>query len=239
MNTMCLEDTMADARFEPSPAACFLADDADPQLEELASQTGQAVHALNTMIRRASDLLCCLLLLALVAPMLLVTACAIKFDSPGPLLYRQERVGLHGRVFTLFKFRSMRIDAEANGPRWATENDPRVTRVGAFMRGFRIDELPQLFNILRGDMNLVGPRPERPCFVEQLEELIPMYADRTKVMPGLTGWAQVSHPYGASVEDAKIKLSYDLHYVRNRTTLLDLHILVATVRVVLFRVGAR
>jgi lipopolysaccharide/colanic/teichoic acid biosynthesis glycosyltransferase len=155
------------------------------------------------------------------------------------MLYRQERVGLHGRPFTVLKFRSMRTDAEACGPVWAMQRDPRVTRIGSFIRLTRIDELPQLINVLRGEMSFIGPRPERPHFVAQLERALPFYRDRAQVKPGLTGWAQVNYPYGASVEDARAKLSYDLYYVKHRSLLLDLQILVATVRVVLFQRGAR
>ena len=181
----------------------------------------------------------CLILLLITWPLLLLAALLIKLDSPGPLLYRQERIGLNGRVFTLLKFRSMRIDAEVDGARWAMERDPRVTRVGRFLRDFRIDELPQLLNVLRGEMSLVGPRPERPCFVEQLAGILPLYDNRTRVLPGFTGWAQISYPYGASIEDARVKLSYDIDYIRNRSPWLDLYILVATVRVVALRLGAR
>ena len=198
----------------------------------------QAVE-LDDAVRRARDVAGSLLLLALTLPLLLLVACLIKLDSRGPVLYRQDRVGLHGRVFTMLKFRTMRIDAEADGPRWTAERDPRVTRFGAFVRASRIDELPQLINVLRGEMSLVGPRPERPYFVEQLALVIPRYDERTRVLPGLTGWAQVNYPYGASVEDAQAKLTYDLYYLRNQSLLLDLHILVATARVVLFGIGAR
>jgi lipopolysaccharide/colanic/teichoic acid biosynthesis glycosyltransferase len=149
-------------------------------------------------------------------------------------------VGRGGRVFTLFKFRSMRTDAEAAGaPVWASRRDDRVTRVGRFIRLTRIDEIPQVLNVLRGDMAFVGPRPERPTFVEQLGRIIPHYNDRAVVKPGITGWAQVNYPYGASVEDARMKLAYDLYYVRRRSLFLDLLILVATVRVVLFQEGSR
>ena len=189
--------------------------------------------------QRVRDVAGSLLLLAFTLPLLLLMACLIKFDSPGPVLYRQDRVGLRGRVFTLLKFRTMQIDAEADGPRWATERDPRVTRFGAFIRASRIDELPQLINVLRGEMSLVGPRPERPYFVRELVRIIPQYDERTLVLPGLTGWAQVNHRYGASVEDAQPKLGYDLYYICNQSLLLDLKILAATVRVVLFRIGAR
>jgi lipopolysaccharide/colanic/teichoic acid biosynthesis glycosyltransferase len=170
---------------------------------------------------------------------MLLTAALIKLDSAGPVLYRQERVGLGGRHFTLLKFRSMRPDAEQRGPVWAASGDPRVTRVGGIIRLVRIDELPQLLNILRGEMSFIGPRPERPHFVAQLERELPFYADRLLVKPGLTGWAQVNYPYGASVEDARAKLSYDLYYVKHRSLLLDLLILLGTVRVVLFQRGAR
>ena len=172
-------------------------------------------------------------------PLLLLTALAIKLDSPGPVFYRQERVGRDGRVFMLFKFRSMVVDAEKGGARWATKHDTRVTRVGRFIRLTRIDEIPQVLNVLRGDMAFVGPRPERPAFVRQLAEQIPHYHDRAVVRPGITGWAQVNYPYGASVEDARMKLAYDLYYVRRRSLFLDLLILVATVRVVLFQEGSR
>jgi lipopolysaccharide/colanic/teichoic acid biosynthesis glycosyltransferase len=146
---------------------------------------------------------------------------------------------LFGQSFTLLKFRSMRTDAEAGGPVWAAQRDPRITRVGAFIRRTRIDELPQLLNVLRGEMRLVGPRPERPHFVKQLEAAIPFYADRAYVKPGLTGWAQINYPYGASIEDGRMKLSYDLYYVKHRSLLLDMLILLSTVRVILFQEGAR
>ncbi len=190
-------------------------------------------------MRRIRDVLAALTLLVLMMPLMLVVACLIRLDSSGPVLYRQDRVGLRGSVFTLFKFRSMRTDAEAGGPRWAAKDDPRVTRLGTFMRLTRIDELPQVINILRGEMSLIGPRPERPHFTEQLARAIPLYNDRTAVLPGLTGWAQVNYPYGASVEDARKKLDYDLYYIRNRSARLDFHIIAATVRVVVLGIGAR
>jgi exopolysaccharide biosynthesis polyprenyl glycosylphosphotransferase len=188
---------------------------------------------------RAFDVLVSLGLVVLTLPLMLLTALLIRLDSSGPILYRQERVGLGGKPFTLLKFRSMRADAEARGPAWAQAQDPRVTRVGQFIRKTRIDELPQLLNVLRGEMSFVGPRPERPHFVEQLASVIPHYRERSRVKPGLTGWAQVNYPYGASIEDARMKLSYDLYYVRNRSLLLDILILIATVRVILFQEGAR
>lgn len=191
-------------------------------------------------LRRVGDVLISLLLLFLTLPLMLCVALLIKFESAGPVFYRQERVGLNGRVFTLFKFRSMSVDAEKEGkPLWASQRDPRITRVGAFMRATRIDELPQLLNVLRGEMSFVGPRPERPHFVEQLEQIIPFYRERSWVKPGITGWAQVNYPYGASVEDAREKLAYDLYYVKNRSLFLDLLILTSTVRVILFQEGAR
>ena len=200
---------------------------------------GAARGRVEATARRAADIVLSLTLLAFTLPLMLLTAALVRLDSPGPVLYRQERVGLRGRCFTLLKFRSMRTDAEARGPVWAARRDPRVTRVGAAIRLTRIDELPQLLNVLRGEMSFIGPRPERPHFVEQLERALPFYRDRAQVKPGLTGWAQVNYPYGASVEDARAKLSYDLYYVKHRGLPLDLMILVATIRVVLFQRGAR
>jgi sugar transferase (PEP-CTERM system associated) len=201
---------------------------------------GFAQGRLTNILKRGMDLAVSLSLLVLTLPVMLVTALLIKLDSPGPVLYRQQRVGLHGKPFTVCKFRSMRIDAEAGGdPRWAQQQDPRVTRVGRFIRPMRIDELPQLINVLLGAMSMIGPRPERPHFVEQLSRVIPLYCERAYVKPGITGWAQVNYPYGASVEDAREKLAYDLYYVKNRSLLLDLLILLATVRVILFREGGR
>ena len=174
-------------------------------------------------------------------PIMLVAALAVWLDGRfrDPILYRQERVGLNGESFEVMKFRSMRTDAEKHGAVWAQQNDPRVTRVGAIIRKTRIDELPQLFNVLRGDMSFVGPRPERPVFVESLAESIPFYRERHRVKPGITGWAQLCYPYGASTEDAKQKLQYDLYYLKNHSILLDLIILLQTVEVVLVGDGAR
>jgi exopolysaccharide biosynthesis polyprenyl glycosylphosphotransferase len=191
------------------------------------------------LIIRLGDIAISLALLVFTLPLMLLVSLLVRLDSPGPVLYRQERVGLGGKTFTLLKFRSMKINAEPRGPAWAQRRDPRVTRIGSLMRRTRIDELPQLLNVLRGEMGFIGPRPERPHFVEQLAELIPYYRERSRVKPGLTGWAQVNYPYGASVEDARAKLSYDLFYVQNRGLLLDLSILCATVRVILFQEGAR
>jgi sugar transferase (PEP-CTERM system associated) len=196
--------------------------------------------AWRTAVKRVFDIVCATILCVLSSPLMLVAAVLIKLESPGPMLYRQERVGLNGRSFSIAKFRSMRTDAEKDGkPRWASANDDRVTRVGHIIRRLRIDELPQLINVLRGDMSLVGPRPERPFFVEQLTQEIPFYALRHSVKPGVTGWAQVRYPYGATVEDSQEKLQYDLYYVKNHTLFLDLVVLMETVGVVLTGKGAR
>jgi exopolysaccharide biosynthesis polyprenyl glycosylphosphotransferase len=196
-------------------------------------------HWLEVILHRLIDILLSLGLLAFSLPLMIATAVAIRLESPGSVFYRQERVGQHGIAFTLYKFRSMRPDAEASGPVWAQARDNRVTRIGQFIRLSRIDELPQLLNILRGEMSFIGPRPERPVFVAQLEAEIPFYAGRAQVKPGLTGWAQVNYPYGASVEDARMKLSYDLYYVKNQSIYLDVSILFSTIRVILFQEGAR
>ena len=209
-------------------------------LDWLGTARGANESRLEAALRRGFDILVGLSLLLLALPVLLIAAVIIKLDSPGPVFYRQERSGQHGRVFTLYKFRSMIVNAEQGGKAlWASKSDPRVTRFGRIMRLTRIDELPQILNVLRGDMAIVGPRPERPSFVEQLGLAIPHYNDRACLKPGITGWAQVNYPYGASVEDARMKLAYDLYYVRRRSLFLDLLILVATVRVVLFQEGAR
>jgi sugar transferase (PEP-CTERM system associated) len=194
----------------------------------------------RTFIKRIFDLLCAALLIVVSLPVIVVTALLIKLESKGPLLYRQERVGRNGKSFFVNKFRSMRTDAEQDGkPVWATANDSRVTRVGAVIRKLRIDELPQLFNVLKGDMSLVGPRPERPFFVEQLTAQIPYFAARHSVKPGVTGWAQVRYQYGSTVEDSQEKLQYDLYYVKNHSLFLDIIILFETVFVVLTAKGAR
>lgn len=190
--------------------------------------------------KRALDILASLVLLLLLSPVILLTAIAVRLDSRGPALYLQKRVGRAGQVFTLYKFRSMRTDAEKDGvARWASDGDPRVTRVGAFIRRTRIDELPQLYNVLRGDMSFVGPRPERPEFVVELCEQIPYFELRHYVKPGLTGWAQVRYPYGASADDARAKLEYDLYYIKNYSLFLDINIILDTIQVVLWRKGAR
>ncbi len=189
-------------------------------------------------MKRTFDIVTSATLLVVASPIMVMTAIAIKLDSPGPVLYRQERVGLGGRRFMCMKFRSMRTDAEKDGvARWASINDARTTRVGRFIRKARIDELPQLFSVLRGDMSMVGPRPERPSFVEQLNEQIPYYGLRHTIKPGLTGWAQVHFSYGASLEDARRKHQFDLYYVKNNSLFLDLLVLIETVSVVLFGEG--
>jgi len=194
--------------------------------------------SMRRVVKRVFDIISSGVLLLLASPVMVMAAIAIKLDSPGKVLYRQERVGLAGRKFMCVKFRSMRSDAERDGvARWATKNDSRVTRVGSFLRRTRIDELPQLFSVLRGEMSMVGPRPERPSFVEQLRGQIPFYDIRHSVKPGLTGWAQVRYAYGASVEDARKKHQLDLYYVKNNSLILDLIVLVETVSVVLFREG--
>lgn len=195
---------------------------------------------LRSAIKRIFDVLSSALLLVLAMPVMAITSLAIWVEGGGPLIYRQERVGLGGRIIVCPKFRSMRNDAERDGvARWATKNDSRVTRVGSFIRRTRIDELPQLFTVLRGEMSLVGPRPERPSFVEELCQQIPYYDLRHSVKPGVTGWAQVRYAYGASVEDARRKHQFDLYYIKHHSLLLDLLVLVETVSVVLFREGGQ
>ncbi len=190
--------------------------------------------------KRTFDILLALFGLILAAPLMLFVAIAVKLDSRGPVFFRQTRTGLHGGDFTVLKFRSMRADAEKNtGPVWAHKSDDRVTKVGRFIRKTRLDELPQMWNVLVGDMSFAGPRPERPFFVEQLSKEIPYYLERLTVRPGLTGWAQIKYPYGASIDDARAKLQYDLYYIKNMSLLFDLSILARTVRVVLFQRGAR
>jgi sugar transferase (PEP-CTERM system associated) len=201
---------------------------------------GFSQGVLRTSIKRLFDMVCALALIILTLPVMAACALLIKLDSRGPVLYRQQRVGLDGKPFDVVKFRSMTTDAEKDGkPRWAAQHDSRVTRVGREIRKLRIDELPQLFNVLKGEMSLVGPRPERPHFVEQLTKEIPFYACRHSVKPGVTGWAQVRYHYGATVEDSREKLQYDLYYVKNNSLFIDLVVLFETVAVVLLAKGAR
>ncbi|WCJ58984.1 exopolysaccharide biosynthesis polyprenyl glycosylphosphotransferase [Fontisphaera persica] len=183
--------------------------------------------------KRGFDILVSLSLLLVLGLPLLLAMLAVRLTSPGPIFYRQVRTGRFGRPFTLLKLRSMRVDAEADGPRWAAANDDRVTPVGRFLRRYRIDEIPQLLNVLRGEMSFVGPRPERPEFIEELARQVPYYKERLMIQPGLTGWAQVRYPYGASVEDARRKLEYDLYYMKHMSLFLDCFILLDTVRIVL------
>jgi sugar transferase (PEP-CTERM system associated) len=201
---------------------------------------GFSQGAVRSLVKRVFDIIASLILLIVAAPVMVVTALAIGLETGFPLLYRQERVGHNGRLFNVIKFRSMRQDAEKHGkPVWATSSDDRVTKVGRIIRKLRIDELPQLCCVLKGDMSLVGPRPERPFFVDQLTREIPFYAVRHSVKPGLTGWAQVCYHYGASTEDAAAKLQYDLYYVKNHSLFLDLVVLFETVGVVLTGKGAQ
>jgi sugar transferase (PEP-CTERM system associated) len=195
---------------------------------------------LRRAVKRTFDIVIASTLLAMMLPVIVVVALLIAFESGTPVIYRQERVGFGGKTFTVLKFRSMRKDAEKDGtPRWAAQQDARVTTIGRFLRRSRIDELPQLFNVLKGEMSFVGPRPERPTFVEMLTEKVPFYAVRHSVKPGITGWAQVRYSYGATIEESAKKLEYDLYYVKNNTLFLDLLILLETARVVLLGEGAR
>ena len=188
----------------------------------------------------ATDLVGAAVLLVVSAPAVLVAAILVKLTSRGPAIYAQARVGRGGRVFTMYKLRTMYLDSEREtGPTWAAAADPRVTPVGRLLRRTHLDEFPQLWNVLRGDMSIVGPRPERPQFVADLEQRLPYYAERHVVKPGITGWAQINYPYGASVEDAREKLEFDLYYAKNYTPFLDLLILLQTARVVIWPEGAR
>jgi sugar transferase (PEP-CTERM system associated) len=192
------------------------------------------------IIKRMLDLSLSLIGVIVAAPLMLLTAIAVRLDSAGPALYSQPRVGENGRIFNIYKFRSMRMDAEEGGmPLWASEADPRITRVGRFIRLTRLDELPQLWNVMSGDMSFVGPRPERPFFVEQLAREIPFYMQRHAVKPGVTGWAQVKYQYGSSIEDATEKLRYDLYYIKHLSIFFDLTIVLDTVKVILFGKGAK
>lgn len=198
-----------------------------------------STRAVSAAAKRLFDITASLLLLLFTAPVIVLFAILVKLDSKGPAFFRQTRVGLYGQTFEVIKLRSMRTDAEAGGAQWATKNDPRVTRIGNFIRKVRIDELPQTWSVLKGEMSFVGPRPERPEFVADLEDKLSYYAERHMAKPGITGWAQVNYPYGASIEDSYNKLEYDLYYVKNYTPFLDLLILLQTLRVVLWHEGAR
>jgi sugar transferase (PEP-CTERM system associated) len=206
---------------------------------QLIFAEGFTVRPTTRRLKRLLDVVVATAGLLLAAPLMLLTALAIAIDSRGPILYRQVRAGELGRPFTLYKFRSMRVDAERTGARFAEENDPRVTRVGRFIRKTRLDELPQLYNVLRGEMSMVGPRPERPVFVEQLDSQVPYFKQRLYVKPGLTGHAQVRCRYGATAEDHLEKLQYDLYYIKSYSVMFDLSIILDTIKVVLLRIGAR
>jgi exopolysaccharide biosynthesis polyprenyl glycosylphosphotransferase len=192
---------------------------------------------IDLALKRALDIAVSGLVLALTAPFLAMAALVVKLDDGGPVLYRQERVTRGGRVFRIMKLRTMTVNAEAAGAVWAAKQDPRITRIGRFLRRTRLDELPQLINVLRGDMSFVGPRPERPEFTAELARELPLYNERHLVRAGLTGWAQVNYPYGASLDDARSKLSYDLYYVKNFSVLFDVLIILQTLRVVLWPGG--
>ena len=211
------------------------------QPSHLIYADGYVQSVVKPVSKRIFDIVVSLGILALASPIMLVTALAIWLESgcKGSILYRQTRVGAGGRCFRIAKFRSMTENAEANGAQWAVENDPRITRIGAFIRKTRIDELPQVFNVLKGTMSFVGPRPERPEFEEDLKKDIPYYTLRHGTKPGITGWAQVKYPYGASVEDTRNKLQYDLYYVKNYSIFLDLMIIFQTLQVVLWQKGSR
>jgi sugar transferase (PEP-CTERM system associated) len=196
-------------------------------------------RAISGVLKRLFDIAASSLLLLLSFPLILLFALLVKLDSRGPAFFRQNRIGLYGEPFEVVKLRSMRTDAEKDGAKWAEKNDPRITRLGKFIRKVRIDELPQVWTVLKGQMSFVGPRPEVPSFVDDLEEKLPYYAERHMVKPGITGWAQINYPYGASVEDSRAKLEYDLYYAKNYTPFLDLLILLQTLRVVMWPEGAR
>jgi sugar transferase (PEP-CTERM system associated) len=215
----------------------ILIDDLRPSW--LIFSEGFRVSRLPRFAKRVTDIALSGVGLLLSAPLMLLTALVIRAETGTPVLYRQERVGEHGRVFTLMKFRSMRKDAERGTPIWARDHDDRVTAVGRFIRVTRLDELPQLWNVIRGDMSFVGPRPERPFFVEQLSAAIPFYQQRHAVKPGITGWAQINYRYGASIEDAMEKLRYDLYYIKHLSPVFDMSIVFDTVKVILFGKGAK
>lgn len=205
----------------------------------LIFSTGFRRRITSLVAKRCIDIIFSIIGLVLLSPLLLLIAGLIKLDSAGPVFYRQVRVGFRGRPYLIWKFRSMRQDAEKQGPRWAQANDPRISRVGWWLRKMRLDELPQLMNVLKGEMSLVGPRPERPVFVQDLRVIIPYYDIRHTVRPGITGWAQVNFRYGASTEDSHTKLQYDLYYVKNLSLVLDLKVLVRTLKVITLGEGAQ
>jgi sugar transferase (PEP-CTERM system associated) len=209
------------------------------EISWLVSTPGFQFRLIDDFLKRSIDILFSLMTLIISLPVLTLAMIAVALDSPGPVIYRQQRVTQGGRVFWLYKLRTMRVDAEQNGPKWADQNDTRITKVGSFLRRTRLDEIPQLFNILKGDMSMVGPRPERPVFVDTLQKQLPLYYMRHTVRAGLTGWAQVNYPYGASFEDSRRKLEYDLYYIKNFSLIRDIGIILQTVRVVLWPDGVR
>jgi len=204
-----------------------------------ADINGIKKNSYNIKLKNVMDKTLAVVVFLMTMPLMILTAMCIKMESQGPVIYSQPRVGLDEKLFVLYKFRSMYINAESGGAVWAQKNDPRITHVGKIIRFLRIDELPQLWNVLKGNMSFVGPRPERLEFVRQLEKEIPYYMLRHSVMPGITGWAQINYNYGASTEDAVEKLQYDLYYIKNRGFLIDIYIMVRTIRVMLFGMGAR
>ncbi|HOP50552.1 MAG TPA: undecaprenyl-phosphate glucose phosphotransferase [Ignavibacteriales bacterium] len=224
-----------------------------PDLYEIISGSARTIHIYGfplidvfpeimpvwaMKVKRLMDIVAAIIILVLSAPVCLITAIAIKLESKGPVLFKQERSGLNGEPFMMYKFRSMRQDAEAKtGPVWASKNDPRVTKVGKFIRKVRIDEIPQMINVLKGEMSLVGPRPERPVFVEKFAQEIPLYKKRLKVRPGVTGWAQVNHKYDETIEDVKKKLKYDLFYIENMSIRMDIKIMFKTAVTMIFGKG--
>ena len=240
-------DQLLDCRIRGIPvldlAGCFERARAEVPLDSLKASwlvygKGFEQGKVRHVVKRVIDIVGAGVLLTVASPIMLFSAVAVHVTSPGPILYRQERVGFGGKIFMCLKFRSMRNDAEKDGvARWASKNDARVTPFGAFMRKTRVDELPQLFSVLRGEMSLIGPRPERPSFVAELRKQIPFYDLRHSIKPGLTGWAQVRSGYSASIEDSRRKHQFDLYYVKNNSLMLDLLVLIETVSVVLFREG--
>lgn len=225
------------SRFYEELTGKLMLEKVNPSL--LLFSDGFRVGFFRRMVKRFIDISVASTMLLLSLPVLFFTAVMIKLESPGPIFYRQERVGKNGRVFEIIKFRSMREDAEKDGPVWASAEDDRITDFGRFIRKIRIDELPQLINVIRGEMSFVGPRPERPVFVKDLQKSIPFYTVRHVVKPGITGWAQICYPYGASEEDALRKLEYDLYYIKNLSLGFDLSTIFQTIKVVLFLKGAR
>ena len=208
-------------------------------LRSLIGAPGFQFRLSDDVLKRAFDVLFSVLALVVTFPALILAMAAIKLDSAGPVIYRQQRITQGGRVFWLYKLRTMRVDAERNGPKWASVKDPRITRVGSYLRRTRLDEIPQLINIIFGDMSVVGPRPERPVFVEMLQKELPLYHLRHTLRAGLTGWAQVNYRYGASFEDSRNKLEYDLYYIKNFSLIRDIGIILQTIRVVFWPDGVR